>query len=299
MFKKNKGDSDADAVANFNKMYGFDSPHQHERTISQHKDNFHVNMVQTVLRVTKAEKVMHVFNDLIKPLPDWSQALFSTLFISIVPIFIIYLLNVLFLSRPSLRDSVIYYLISFAIGGLLGDVFFHTLPHLGESGHHDHGHHDHHDHSGHGHSHDPQQMVTNMIIIAGIVSFFLIEKMVEKYLGTGGDCGHNHSHQSEKVETTKKAESGSAKKRPTLAEEKAAAEKKAKGVPEVSAEKELRYKSYAIMTLIGDFLHNFTDGLSIGVAYVASKLTRISYDMCRLQVWSHHNNGHAFPRDPP
>jgi hypothetical protein len=47
-------------------------------------------------------------------------------------------------------------MIAFAIGGLLGDVFFHTLPHLNESqGHsHDHDHHDH-GHGGHGHSHDP------------------------------------------------------------------------------------------------------------------------------------------------
>ena len=104
-----------------------------------------------------------------------------------VPIFFIYALNILFLSRPSLRDKVIYYLISFAIGGLLGDVFFHTLPHLtAVPSSHDHAH-DHHDHDhGHGHeghSHDPAQMHTNMIVIAGIVSFFLLEKLVSNYLG--------------------------------------------------------------------------------------------------------------------
>ena len=33
-----------------------------------------------------------------------------------------------------------------------------------------------------------------------------------------------------------------------------------------------RYKSYAVLSLIGDLTHNFTDGLSIGVAYVASNL---------------------------
>ena len=104
---------------------------------------------------------MELFNRLIKPLPDTAQALFSTLFISVVPIFVIYLLNVFFLSRPSIRDSVIYYLLSFAIGGLLGDVFFHTLPHL-SGGSHDHGLHDHshgshgdHGHGDHGHQHDP------------------------------------------------------------------------------------------------------------------------------------------------
>ena len=84
-----------------------------------------------------------------------AQALVSTFFISVVPIFFIYFLNVLFLSSPALKDSVICYLISFAIGGLLGDVFFHTLPHLSAGGSHDHSHSHDHGHDHHGHSHDP------------------------------------------------------------------------------------------------------------------------------------------------
>ncbi len=146
---------------------------------------------------TKAESAMNLLNDAIKPLPDTAQALASTLFISIVPIFFIYLLNLVFLSKPSLRDTLIYYLISFAVGGLLGDVFFHTLPHLGQSsggGHsHDHHGHDHNHGEEGGHSHDPAQMAIYGIVIAGIISFFLIEKIVNNYLGGGG---HDHSHHS-------------------------------------------------------------------------------------------------------
>jgi zinc transporter 7 len=204
---------------------------------------------------------MELLNKLIKPLPDWGQALSSTLFISIVPIFIIYALNAVFLSRPSQRDSVLCYLISFAIGGLLGDVFFHTLPHLSESQPHDH-----HD-SGHHSGHSPTSMATNAIIIAGIVSFFLIEKVVSNYIAPHHDHNHGdhtHSHGAMNEETKKPHK--------TLKQLKEEEEKKAAGIPcdEASQEKEIRYKSYAIMTLIGDFLHNFTDGLSIGVAYVAS-----------------------------
>ncbi len=41
-------------------------------------------------------------------------------------------MNILFLNSKRARETMIYYLIAFAIGGLLGDVFFHTLPHLSE-----------------------------------------------------------------------------------------------------------------------------------------------------------------------
>jgi len=68
----------------------------------------------------------------------------------------------------SSKDIGMKYAISFAIGGLLGDVFFHTLPHMnaGEGhGHsHDHssdekakgGEHAGHDHGHEGHGHDDE-----------------------------------------------------------------------------------------------------------------------------------------------
>lgn len=42
----------------------------------------------------------------------------------------------------------------------------------------------------------------NLIIIAGIVSFFLIEKIVENFVGTSHDHKHAHSHTH--VETSEK-----------------------------------------------------------------------------------------------
>ena len=112
-------------------------------------------------------------------------------------------------------------MISFAIGGLLGDVFFHTLPHISEAhnhnsheGHDDshsgHSHSDHshsgHDHSHAGHSHSTTEMLNNFLIIIGIVSFFLIERISRQLLeGDESHSGHSHSGHGhdKKVESSK------------------------------------------------------------------------------------------------
>ena len=83
----------------------------------------------------QADKYFKIFDEIIKPLPKSMQALGSTLFISVVPIFVIYVFNRLFISTKDNKNKVTLYLISFAIGGLLGDVFFHTLPHIGGEDH--------------------------------------------------------------------------------------------------------------------------------------------------------------------
>ena len=102
-------------------------------------------------------------------------------------------------------------MISFAIGGLLGDVFFHTLPHMSGGGHgHSHGGgHDHHhgetksknDHK-EGHGHSFEETFNNLIIIFGIISFFLIEKLTTAFLSDGSS--HGHAHSKEEKEPSKK-----------------------------------------------------------------------------------------------
>ena len=115
-------------------------------------------------------------------------------------------MNFMISTSDSAQKSFTYYLLSFALGGLLGDVFFHTIPHLNSGGHghddHGHGHHDH-GHHDHGHAHSEEDMQTNLIIILGIWVFFLIEKITHTYFESNDDHGHSHSHSS-KVKSEKK-----------------------------------------------------------------------------------------------
>ena len=162
---------------------------------------------------------MDTMDKVMRPLPLLAQGLLSTLFISVVPIFFIYLMNQLMSDRN--REAFVHVLLSFALGGLLGDVFFHTLPHIMEG--HSHGDHD---HSHGGHHHSEEMMQTNLIIILGLVVFFMIEKVIHGWFG-----GHSHNHSEDQ-------------------------------------EKELRFKKFAVISMLGDLVHNFTDGLSIGVSYL-------------------------------
>jgi zinc transporter ZupT len=87
-------------------------------------------------------------------------------------------------------------------------------------------------------------MNQNLIIIVGIWVFFLLEKVVHQYFSSDS---HSHSHTE-----------------PHEAKHDSKHKKKNK-----NKDKELRFKSFAIISLFGDLIHNFTDGLSIGVTYVA------------------------------
>jgi len=80
-------------------------------------------------------------------------------------------------------------LVTFAVGGLLGDVFLHLLPHAldphtpnSDSHSHSHGNEGGHSHTNH--------LIVGLSVLAGILVFFIIEKTARGLHGSS----HSHSH---------------------------------------------------------------------------------------------------------
>ena len=149
----------------------------------------------------------------------WLAALLSTALISAAPFFILFFIP---LDNAKEHESLLKVLLSFASGGLLGDAFLHLIPHAlsphhahTEEGHsHVHEHHDHHHHSG-GHVHDhTQEMSVGLWVLAGIVVFLLVEKLVRAMKGEGHTHGHSHTDRTkdEKETKTEKEQQQSKKK---------------------------------------------------------------------------------------
>lgn len=113
-------------------------------------------------------------------------ATLSTLLISIAPFFILFFIP---LNNNSFENqSLLKVLLAFASGSLLGDAFLHLIPHALNP--HDHSsEHSHSHETDHPHDHSAQTSV-GLWILAGIMAFLLVEKVVRNLNGES----HTHSH---------------------------------------------------------------------------------------------------------
>jgi solute carrier family 39 (zinc transporter), member 7 len=119
-------------------------------------------------------------------------------------------------------------MLMFAVGGMLGDVFLHLLPHLSSkiaatASEHQHGHHEHHDgesylphllgkHNDHDHAHhDNETTLLHLIngelkmgltVLAGVMFFFIVERLIR--VATGSSSSHSHSHEHDAIGLAKK-----------------------------------------------------------------------------------------------
>lgn len=100
----------------------------------------------------------------------WVQAIGCTVLVGLAPVLILFFVPV---GRGVAGEAnLLRTLLGFAVGGLLGDVFLHLLPHALDP----------HDHSGGHHAHDDHDhfkgIVVGLWVLAGILAFFTIEKWV-------------------------------------------------------------------------------------------------------------------------
>mmetsp|Transcript_12106 Transcript_12106/g.25794 ORF Transcript_12106/g.25794 Transcript_12106/m.25794 type:complete len:361 (-) Transcript_12106:90-1172(-) len=152
-----------------------------------------------------------------------------------------------------------------AAGGLLGDVFLHSLPecfgdaygdhdHHEEHNHHDH-HHDHHDHDDH-HEHGTGAGI-GLLVILGFAVFLVLDIIVRSFEEISG-VEHNHAHSN--------LPEGNKGKGTTCN-----GEARTKNDSKTTWQRFL--SSSVLLNLLGDAMHNFTDGLAIGASFSATKLS--------------------------
>ena len=130
--------------------------------------------------------------------------------VSVIIVSLVSLIGVVYLavSKNSL-ENVLLLLVSLSAGTLLGGAFLHLIPEASEGGF---------------------SVTVSLLILAGVVTFFLLEKFVHMHRGATSHAGH---HESPLVHESHKQHIG-------------------------------------VLNLVGDGLHNFLDGLIIAGSYFVS-----------------------------
>jgi zinc transporter 7 len=191
-------------------------------------------------------------------------AFLATFYISVVP-------NLFLLFVPAnISTSKLNILVSFAVGGLLGDVFLHLLPHAFVENYNE--------IATFGHDHiTVKNVVTGLGIFAGLIGFFILDKFMRIISGNKGHShshGHGHDHSHHAHDSSSKSSSVEAKDNSNLRQRKSGDKKsESTAQPDKSESKpgQQSVKLSAYLNLIADATHNFTDGLAIAASFYVSK----------------------------
>ncbi|KAI7907405.1 Zinc/iron permease [Cokeromyces recurvatus] len=186
-----------------------------------------------------------------------TNSILATAYISIFPNLLLYFVP------PDINTGALNVLVSFAVGGLLGDVFLHLLPHafLGEKTE---------EHSFVEIDNQKNVLIGTGIFI-GLFFFFFMDKMMRIVNGGSGHDHGSHQHHHHHEEPTSSAMTSALEK-----EDNSAIRQRKQVVEQVKKEldKDEKHKEgiklSAYLNLLADFTHNMTDGLAMAASFYAS-----------------------------
>jgi len=182
----------------------------------------------------------------------WIRAIICTCFVCCAPIPILYIIP-LGNSKKN-ENKLLKILLSFAVGGLLGDVFLHLLPHSTPF------------------TNDEEQnhrngMIVGLWVLIGFILFLAIEKIVRIFDKA------SHSSSRRKENKSEKNRDGVA-----LVESKIVRQRSNGGsidrqtnrnaIDNETSSSTGHIHTAAWLNLAADFTHNFTDGLAIGGSFL-------------------------------
>mmetsp|Transcript_19803 Transcript_19803/g.55038 ORF Transcript_19803/g.55038 Transcript_19803/m.55038 type:complete len:442 (-) Transcript_19803:1543-2868(-) len=203
----------------------------------------------------------------------WIMAMTATLVVSSASLVVLLLFPIVYgltgiraVQQPP--HWIVDSLTAFSAAAMLSDAFIHQLPHaLGSASN----------------SHSPAGGIS---VMSGIVTFFLVEKVIRSTTG-----GHSHGRQSRpampqsgescaggdsstpevsasSLRRRLAASSGSTEPAPQTLERKGTAASEARGSQGGAGEGAPRNLAVAYLNLAADGVHNFTDGMAIGAAFL-------------------------------
>ncbi|GAA0174322.1 primary active transporter [Lithospermum erythrorhizon] len=252
----------------------------------------------------------------------WTHAMGCSLLVSLASLICLILLPFIFIQGKPTK-AFVDSLALFGAGAMLGDAFLHQLPHAfgGEHSHvHDHQMDHPNDHGSHAHS--LKDLSVGLSVLAGIVLFLIVEKVVryvEDQSGTHGLHHHHHHHHHHKNSRKKNVDADSNENHQLLShddndessenisegevlngkssdapdgvkqpqpavirkrlkgnggsEEKAVIDNSSSTNNAVDSTEEVSEKSpsnlvFGYLNLFSDGVHNFTDGMALGSAFL-------------------------------
>ncbi|XP_052890569.1 zinc transporter ZIP10 [Anopheles moucheti] len=196
------------------------------------------------------------------------------------------------LAKSIAYDDILRFLIALGVGTLCGDALMHLLPHAllphDDGDHHDH-HHDELDHHDGEHDHSAEARAMWLCLCAFGAAFFMYSLEMILPLFRDGDehshHGHSHAHtqSSNRVEPrTVQQSQHTNNHHPNYRSDDIELDM-VDGTKDKEAKMMLEKKSsrkpmaaVAFMVILGDGLHNITDGLAIGAAFAVDPVTGLA-----------------------